>query len=104
VFLFYINKASILFFIVKPINLIFGIGIELYNKIFHQMFFGEVLQLFLGIYLEVLFIGVLSMFTPDKNRDYRFQTFSEGGFLLLCGIVLIPMAISYVLVKPLIRL
>jgi hypothetical protein len=64
------------------------------------MFFGQFLKLFFGMYLVFLIIGVLSMYTPDQNEDYTFQTFSEGGFLLLCGVVLVPLAIAYVLVKP----
>lgn len=43
---------------------------------------------------------MLSMYTPDSYRDYSFQTFSSGGFLLICGTIFIPVSIIYVLIKP----
>ena len=67
VLMFYILKVLVLFLIIKPCNLIVGIGKQFYLKWYHQLFFGQLLQLFLGMYLEVLFIGVLSMYTPYMN-------------------------------------
>jgi hypothetical protein len=40
------------------------------------------------------------MYTPDQYRDYTFQTFSLGGFLIFCGIMFVPVSIVYVLFKP----
>ncbi len=56
--------------------------------------------IFFELYLEILFIGMLSMYTPNKFRDYTFQTFSIGGFLIFCGTMFVPLSIVYVLLKP----
>lgn len=65
VFMFYFAKIIVLFAILKPINLMFNVGKKLYKKWYREMFWSKYLVLFFEMYLEILLIGVISMYVPE---------------------------------------
>ena len=51
------------------------------------------------VYFELLFIGLISMYTPEENINYTFLTFFVGGIVLFIVTLVVPLTLVYVLSK-----
>jgi hypothetical protein len=52
------------------------------------------------VYFELLFTGLISMYTPEGNSNYTFLTFLAGGIILFIVTVIVPLTLIYVLSRP----
>ena len=65
-----------------------------------MLFFKSIIVIIFEIYFELLFIGLISFYTPKENLHFSFLTFCIGAIIFLIVAIIIPVTLIYVLSQP----
>ena len=100
----YILKVVALLLILKPLTMIFTSYKNFYNNTFKQMFFSELIFLFVEGYMEFLISGSLAIFAPEISIDKTNYAVSTAYTCLAVAVIIIPGLYIWVLLKPIDKL
>jgi hypothetical protein len=100
-FIIYIIRVIFVFVLLWPLS---KCKFKRFRRFFKRQlkapYFRSIITVVFEVYLELMVIGLISLYTPRGNKDFNAQTFVVGVFLLNLTFLVIPTIMVYVLSKP----